>query len=55
MGTLIKQLILNNPNMFQQPQRQPRTVSENPVNDLYKYYLENGTDENYKRKIMECS
>ena len=53
MGTLIKQLILNNPNMFQQPQRQPRAVSENPVNDLYKYYLENETDEDYKRRIME--
>jgi hypothetical protein len=53
MGTLIKQLVLNNPNMFQQIQRQPRAVSENPVNDLYKYYLENGTDEDYKRRIME--
>jgi hypothetical protein len=53
MGTLIKQLILNNPNMFQQTQRQARTVSANPVNDLYKYYLENGTDEDYKRRIME--
>jgi hypothetical protein len=53
MGTLIKQLILNNPNMFQQPQRQPRAVSANPVNDLYKYYLENETDEDYKRRIME--
>jgi hypothetical protein len=53
MGTLIKQLILNNPNMFQQTQRQPRAVSANPVNDLYKYYLENETDEDYKRRIME--
>jgi hypothetical protein len=53
MGTLIKQLILNNPNMFQQTQQQPRSVSANPVNDLYKYYLENGTDEDYKRRIME--
>jgi len=50
MGTLIKQLIQQNPNMFQQ---QARAVSENPVNDLYKYYLENETDEDYKRRIME--
>jgi len=40
-------------NMFQQTQRQPRAVSANPVNDLYKYYLENETDEDYKRRIME--
>jgi hypothetical protein len=39
--------------MFQQTQRQPRAVSANPVNDLYKYYLENETDEDYKRRIME--
>ena len=50
MGTLIKQLIQQNPNMFQQ---QARAVSTNPVNDLYKYYLENSTDEDYKRRIME--
>lgn len=50
VGTLIKRIISNNPNMFQQ---QPRSVSINPVNDLYKYYLENGTDEDYKRRIME--
>ena len=50
IGTLIKRIISNNPNMFQQ---QPKTVSANPVNDLYKYYLENGSDEEYKRKIME--
>jgi hypothetical protein len=48
IGNLIKRLISNNPNMFQ-----PRAVSENPVNDLYKYYLENSTDEDYKRRIME--
>jgi hypothetical protein len=53
IGTLIKRLISNNPNMFQQTQQQPRAVSTNPVNDLYKYYLENGTDEEYKKKIME--
>jgi hypothetical protein len=34
-------------------QQQARAVSANPVNDLYKYYLENGTDEDYKRRIME--
>ena len=49
MGSLIQQ----NPNMFQQTQQQARTVSANPVNDLYKYYLENGTDEEYKKKIMD--
>jgi len=53
IGNLIRRLISNNPNMFQQTQQQPRAVSENPVNDLYKYYLENGTDEDYKRRIME--
>jgi hypothetical protein len=53
MGSLIKQLIQQNPNIFQQTQQQARTVSANPVNDLYKYYLENGTDEEYKKKIME--
>jgi len=53
IGTLIKRIISNNPNMFQQTQQQARTVSANPVNDLYKYYLENGTDEEYKKKIME--
>ena len=53
IGTLIKRLISNNPNMFQQTQQQPRAVSANPVNDLYKYYLENGTDEEYKKRIME--
>jgi len=53
MGSLIQRLIQQNPNMFQQTQQQPRTVSANPVNDLYKYYLENGTDEEYKKKIME--
>ena len=53
IGTLIKRLISNNPNMFQQTQQQPKAVSANPVNDLYKYYLENGTDEDYKRRIME--
>jgi len=34
-------------------QKQARAVSANPVNDLYKYYLENDTDEDYKRRIME--
>jgi hypothetical protein len=53
IGSMITRLIQQNPNMFQQPQRQPRAVSENPVNDLYKYYLENETDEDYKRRIME--
>ena len=53
IGTLIKRIISTNPNMFQQTQQQPRAVSTNPVNDLYKYYLENGTDEDYKRRIME--
>ena len=53
IGTLIKRIISNNPNMFQQTQQQPRAVSANPVNDLYKYYLENGTDEEYKKRIME--
>ena len=53
IGTLIKRIISTNPNMFQQTQQQPRAVSANPVNDLYKYYLENGTDEDYKRRIME--
>ena len=31
----------------------PRLASANPVNDLYKYYLENETDEEYKKRIME--
>jgi hypothetical protein len=53
IGTLIKRIISTNPNMFQQTQQKPRAVSTNPVNDLYKYYLENGTDEDYKRRIME--
>jgi hypothetical protein len=53
MGSLIQRLIQQNPNMFQRTQQQPRAVSENPVNDLYKYYLENETDEDYKRRIME--
>jgi hypothetical protein len=52
IGNLIRKLISNNPNMFQQTQQQ-RSVSANPVNDLYKYYLENDTDEDYKRRIME--
>ena len=53
IGNLIRQIVSNNPNVFQQTQRQPRAVSANPVNDLYKYYLENETDEDYKRRIME--
>jgi len=51
IGSLIRRLVSNNLNVSQQ--QQPRSVSENPVNDLYKYYLENGTDEDYKRRIME--
>jgi len=53
IGNLIRRLISNNPNMFQQTQQQ-RSISANPVNDLYKYYLENGTDEDYKRRIMDA-
>jgi len=53
IGSMITKIIQQNPNIFQQTQQQPRTVSANPVNDLYKYYLENGTDEEYKKKIME--
>ena len=40
-------------NMTTPIQTIPRSVSANPVNDLYKYYLENSTDEDYKRRIME--
>ena len=50
IGNLIRKIVSNNPNMFQQ---QPRTVSANPVTDLYKYYLDGGSDEDYKRKIMD--
>ena len=32
----------------------PRLASANPVNDLYKYYLENTSDEDYKKRIMEA-
>jgi hypothetical protein len=53
IGSMITKIIQQNPNIFQQTQQQPRAVSANPVNDLYKYYLENGTDEDYKRRIME--
>jgi hypothetical protein len=53
IGSMITKIIQQNPNIFQQTQQQARTVSANPVNDLYKYYLENGTDEEYKKKIME--
>jgi hypothetical protein len=53
IGSMIRKIIQQNPNIFQQTQQQARTVSANPVNDLYKYYLENGTDEEYKKKIME--
>ena len=51
-STLIKKLISNNPSMFQKP---IRTVSENPVTDLYKYYSDNLSDEDYKRLIMEAT
>ena len=51
IGNLIKRLISNNPNMFQQ---QPRAVSANPVSDLYKYYLDSGSDEDYKKRIMDA-
>jgi hypothetical protein len=51
-GTLIKRLISNNPNMFQKPVRE---VSENPVTDLYKYYSDNLSDEDYKSLIMEAT
>jgi hypothetical protein len=47
IGNLIKRVLQQ-----VQPQ-QPRSVSNTPVNDLYKYYLENGTDEDYKKRIME--
>jgi hypothetical protein len=32
---------------------QPNTILESPVNALYKYYLDSGTDEEYKKRIME--
>jgi hypothetical protein len=47
IGNLIKRVLQQ-----VQPQ-QPRSVSNAPVNDLYKYYLENSTDEDYKKRIME--
>jgi len=51
-NTLIQRLISNNPSMFQKPIRK---VSENPVTDLYKYYSDNLSDEDYKSLIMEAT
>ena len=51
-NTLIQKLISNNPSMFQKPIRK---VSENPVTDLYKYYSDNLSDEDYKSLIMEAT
>jgi hypothetical protein len=48
IGNLIKRVLQQ-----VQPQ-QPRSVSNAPVNDLYKYYMENTSDEEYKNKIMDA-